>query len=126
MPLFNDDPVKVAELIQNKISELDQERPRLFDAAQSKAQAVSEYDKAVAIATLKLRNGTITEFEGEPIKNLPANLIPNIAKGICYKECFLKEAEEGCYKAVLTNIEVLKTQMNGLQSINKYLDNLQK
>lgn len=122
--MFNDDPIKVAELIQDKIAELDSERPKLFDSAQSKAQAISEYDKSLAIATLKLRNGTITELEGEPIKNLPANLIPIVAKGLCYQECFTKESEEGCYKAVISNIEAIKAGLNGLQSINKHLDNL--
>jgi hypothetical protein len=122
--MFNDDPILVAQLIQDKILELDQERPRLFDTSQSKAQAISDYDRAMALVVLKLKNGTIKEFEGEPIINLAVTLIPLIAKGICYKECFTKEAEEGGYKAVISNIEVLKTQMNGLQSINKYLDNL--
>ena len=126
MPLFNDDPLVVAEMIQQKIAELDEERPKLFDSAQSKAQAIADYDKSIAIACLKLRNGTIAEFEGEKIVNPPANLIPIIAKGLCYSECFSKEAEEGCYKAVITNIEAIKAGLNGLQSVNRHLDTLQK
>lgn len=122
--MFTDDPLKVADLIQDKIAELDNERPKLFDSAQSKAQAIADYDKALAIAALKLRNGTINELEGEPVKNLPANLIPIVAKGLCYQECFAKEAEEGCYKAVISNIEAIKAGLNGLQSINRHLDNL--
>lgn len=124
MPLFEDDPLKVADLIQHKIAELDEERPKLFDTAQSKAQAIAEYDKALAIASLKLRNGTISQLEGEPVRNLPANLIPIVAKGLCYQECFNKEAEEGCYKAVISNIDAIKAGLNGLQSLNKHLDTL--
>lgn len=124
MPLFEDDPLKVADLIQHKIAELDSERPKLFDTAQSKAQAIAEYDKALAIASLKLRNGTISQLEGEPVRNLPANLIPIVAKGLCYQECFTKEAEEGCYKAVISNIDAIKAGLNGLQSLNKHLDTL--
>lgn len=122
--MFSVNPTDVAELIRDKIAGLDQERPRLFDTSQSKAQAISDYDRAIALVVLKLKNGTIKEFEGEPINGLAVTLIPLIAKGICWKECFTKEAEENGYKAVISNIEVLKSQMNGLQSINKYLDNL--
>lgn len=122
--MFNDDPVKVAELIQNKISELEKERPLLFDCSQSKAQAISDYDRALAICVIKIKNKSITHFEGEPIGNPPANLIPLIAKGICYQECFKKEAEEAGYRAVLSNIEAIKAELNGLQSINRHLDNL--
>lgn len=124
--MFNVNPIEVAELIQDKIAELDQERPRLFDTSQSKAQAISDYDRAIALVVLKLKNENIREFEGEPIGKLPVTLIPLIAKGICFKECFTKEAEEGGYKAVISNIEAIKAGLNGLQSINKHLDNLQK
>lgn len=122
--MFTDDPIAVAELIQDKILELDQERPRLFDTSQSKAQAISDYDRAIALVVLKLKNETIREFEGEAIGKLPVTLIPMIAKGICWKECFTKEAEEAGYKAVISNIEAIKAGLNGLQSINKHLDNL--
>jgi hypothetical protein len=122
--MFNVSPTDVAELIRDKILELDQERPRLFDTSQSKAQAISDYDRAIALVVLKLKNETIREFEGELIGKLPVTLIPIIAKGICYKECFMKEAEEGGYKAVISNIEAIKAGLNGLQSVNKHLDNL--
>lgn len=118
------DPIKVAELIGNKIKELEDERPRLMDYAQSKAQAISNYDRALALATLKVKNGTISHLDGEPIVKPPANLIPLIAKGLCYKECFDKEAEEGCYKASISNLDAIKAELNGLQSINRHLDNL--
>ena len=122
--MFTDDPIAVAELIQDKILELDNERPRLFDTSQSKAQAISDYDRAMALVVLKLKNGTIKEFEGEPINGIAVTLIPIIAKGICWRECFTKEAEEAGYKAVISNIEAIKAGLNGLQSINKHLDNL--
>lgn len=122
--IFNDDPLAVAQLIREKIAELDEERPRLFDTAQSKAQAISDYDRAMAITILKLKNETITSFAGELVGKVAVTLIPLIAKGICYKECFTKEAEESCYKAVISNIEAIKAGLNGLQSVNKHLDNL--
>jgi hypothetical protein len=122
--MLTDDPLKVAKLIQDKIRELDEERPRLFDTSQSKAQAISDYDRAMALVVLKLKNGTIKEFEGEQIIGIAVTLIPTVAKGICWKECFTKEAEEAGYKAVISNIEAIKAGLNGLQSINRHLDNL--
>ena len=82
--IFNVDPIKVADLIKEKILELYIERPKLFDSAQSKASAISEYDKAMAIAVIKLRNGVEMMLEGEKIINPPATLIPIISKGICW------------------------------------------
>jgi hypothetical protein len=116
--------IEVATLIQDKIRELEAERPKLFDASQSKANAISNYDRALAIAMLKIRNGVKLSLDGEPIVNPPANLIPYIAKGLCYNECFDKEAEESLYKAVVSNIDAIKAEMNGLQSINRNLSEI--
>lgn len=116
--------LQVAQMIQGKIQELEQERPKLLDQAQAKAQAISNYDRAVAIAVLKIKNGTITHLDGEAIGKVAANLIPYIAKGLCFKECFDKEAEENGYRAILSNIEAIKAEMNGLQSISRNLSEI--
>ncbi len=113
--------IRVSDLIQQKISELEQERPKLLDQAQAKAQAISNYDRALAIAILKIKNGTITFLDGEEIGKVAANLIPYIAKGVCYSECFDKEVQENGYRAMLSNMEAVKAEMNGLQSINRNL-----
>ncbi|MEI6567640.1 MAG: hypothetical protein WCR20_13265 [Verrucomicrobiota bacterium] len=113
--------LEVAQMIQRKIQELEQERPKLLDQAQAKAQAISNYDRALAIAILKIKNGTITQLDGEEIKGLAQNLIPYIAKGLCYSECFDKEVHENGYKAILSNIDCIRAEMNGLQSINRNL-----
>ena len=105
--------------IEDKISDIETERVKIVECAIEKAKAISEYDREIAITTLKLRNGAISEWEGQKISNLPANLIPKVAQGLCWNECFNKEAADGMYRGVISNIEALKSQLNGLQSINK-------
>jgi hypothetical protein len=116
--------LQVADLIREKIQELEQERPKLLDQAQAKAQAISNYDRAVAIAVLKIKNGTITQLDGENIGKVAANLIPYIAKGLCFKECFDKEAEENGYRAILSNIQAIQAELNGCQSLNRNLSEI--
>lgn len=105
--------------IELKISEIESERGKIIDAAIQKARAISEYDREIALTMLKIRNGVMTEFEGNKISNLAANLIPKVAQGVCWNECFNKEAADGVYRGIISNIEALKSQLNGLQSINK-------
>lgn len=117
------DVVTIAEKIEAKIAQLEQARDEILDRSQEKAQAISQYDKSLAIAMLKLKNGLIAEFETINCIGLPATLIPSVAKGICYKECFDKEANDSGYKALITIIDAIKAELNGLQSINRHLDN---
>lgn len=105
--------------IEVKIAEIESERSKIVDAAIQKARSISDYDREIALTILKIRNGVLTEFEGNKIPNLAANLIPKVAQGICWNECFNKEAADGMYRGIISNIEALKSQLNGLQSINK-------
>lgn len=123
MSYNKEDVISVAESIREKISEIESERAKLEDSATDKANAISEYDRMMAISVLKLKNKAITEFEGNQISNLQANLIPIIAKGLCYKERFSQEFFEGRYKSILSNIDAIKAELNGFQSINRHLDN---
>jgi adenine-specific DNA methylase len=107
------------EKIEKKISEIEAERGKIVESAIEKAKAISEYDREIAITTLKLRNGVIKEWEGQKTDNLTATLIPKVAQGICWNECLNKEAADGMYRGVISNIEAMKSQLNGLQSINK-------
>lgn len=109
---------KIEELAGN----LAKMRGSLKKFSDAKAVAISEYDKALALTMIKLKNGMITEFEGQHIDTLPATLIEKIAKGICYKESLAIESAEGTYKSAITAIESLKAELNGYQSINRYSD----
>lgn len=117
-----DDILTTANKIHNKIKELEEQRENLLPASFDKAKSISEYDKAIALTELKLRNGLITEFEGVSISNLPVTLIRDIAKGICYQENFNREIGESNYKAIVSIMDAIKAEMNGLQSINKHIE----
>ncbi len=68
-----DDIITIAQKIENKIKELNNIRNQLFEKANNKAQSNSDYEKALAITLLKLKNGVITNFEGQEIKKLTCN-----------------------------------------------------
>lgn len=114
--------------IREKIAEIKQARKRIFAAATEKAESISNYDRAIAITVLKLKNRLITEMAdpetGEVINipQLPATTLPLIAKGICWMHSGRKEEAEAMYKAILSNLDAIKAELNGLQSISKHLE----
>ena len=115
-------PVSTSNEIRLKISELRNARKVIFDSAKNKARAISNFAKNVAIKELKLKNGLITEWEGIEVGKVVASSARKIAEGMCWFEMNDKEEGEALYKAHLTNIEAIKAELNGLQSINKHLD----
>ena len=104
---------------KNKLTEM-----RRFIAERSvrKSKAIAEYDKVLATTIIKLKNGVAIEFEGQTIQDPGATITEKIAKGICWKERLELEQAEGEYKSLITNIETVKAELNGLQSINKNLE----
>lgn len=123
--MFNEDPLSLAYKIEAKINEIEIEREKLETLAIDKAQGQSDYDRAMTLVYLKINHGTQPDFEGEHIGKIVQSSIPFIAKGICWKECLEKESTEGLYKACISKLEALKSELNGLQSINKHLDTLE-
>jgi len=115
------DALDTRQKIEFSISEIENLIEELDDSAQMKANGSANYDKALAVAILKLKNGVIREFEGQKIEGLPATVLTSIAKGIIYKEAFDKEAGEALYKSLLTKIEARKAILNGHQSISKII-----
>jgi len=114
--------------IKKKIAEIKNARSGIFDAAKEKGNSISNYDRAIALTILKIKNGLITEMadpetgEVVQIPQLPATVIPQIAKGLCWMESGRKEEAEALYRAILSNIEAIKSELNGLQTITKYID----
>jgi len=115
---------EVARQINERISLLSKGRNILKERASAKANAISHYEKTLAITMLKLRNGNIPEFEGEIIGALPATLIEKVAKGICWKEKLEAELATEEYKSAVVGMDSLKSELNGYQSINRHLDNI--
>lgn len=116
--------VNIANEIQSKIAGLAKCRNELKAKGDSKAAAIADYDRALAIRIIQLKNGKEFEMgDGEKITNPPVTLIEKIAKGLCYQERLNLEVAENDYKSLNTFIDCLQTEINALQSINKHLDN---
>jgi hypothetical protein len=116
-----DDILNNANKIERMIGLIEELVSQIPDAAVEKANGIANYDRELAITILKMKNGEIGEFEGIEIKNVPATLIPAIAKGICYKACFDKEAGDAGYKGLISVLEARRAQLNGHQSVFKVL-----
>ena len=119
---MSNDILTNADKIEQKIAALETHRDSLQDASEKKASALSEYEKAVAITSLKVKEGLIEEFEG--IK-LPAKVsdtfLRMIIKGLNYKKLYKMSEAESAYKALVTTIDAIRAELNGLQSINRHL-----
>lgn len=118
------DVLLIAHEIEAKIKEIDQARKLLGKRAKRKSEAISEYDKQLAITIIKIKNGEVMEFEGKLLLKLPAVTYEKIARGICWKEKLELETAEALYKNVIVTLQALQAELNGYQSIFRYLEDL--
>ena len=102
--------IKVAEKIEEKIKQLEKGRGLLDPAAKEKAKAISEYDKVLAVEILKMK------------EDQPATLCEKLAKGKIYQERYQLELAESGYKSLTIKMKSLESELNGYQSIFRYLD----
>ncbi len=105
---------KVKECIEKLISEIGHCRREIEAKGNARANAISNYDKQLKIAIVTLREAG----------KFPATLIEKIAKGVCSDHRLTLELAEVGYKACISNLEALKAQLNGYQSIYKHLDSV--
>lgn len=122
-----DDVLTNSNKIHKKIDEIGVLADNIEDAADNKALKLSNYERVLAITIVKLRNGLITSIQDVDgklidIKSLPANLVEKVARGIVYVELLEKEAADAGYKGLLAQIDALKSQLNGLQSVNRRME----
>jgi len=111
----------IAQKIQEKAGLIEETRKLLYQAGKGKATAISEYDKALAIALIKLKDGKIDDFCGLKVGNVPASTAEKVAKGICYEARFKMELAETNYKSIVTKLDCIQSELNAYQSINRYL-----
>ena len=104
----------IREIIEKIVSEIGTFRKEIEEKGNARAKAISNYDKQLKIAIVVLRE------EGK----FPATLIEKIAKGVCCDHREQLELAEVGYKACISNLEALKAQLNGYQSIYKHLDSV--
>lgn len=116
--------VAVAKKIEDKIEELELLKKELPGALYQQAKTAAEYDKALALTIVRLRNGAEMKLDNHIIKDPPTTIIERIAKGICYKEALDMDTAEGKVKGLVSDLNTAMAQLTGLQSINKHLSDL--
>ena len=117
-----EDIIKYQAAITGAIGALGTERKRLQELSVNKAKALSEYDKQIALAMAKLGLGETVVLEGVEITAKIASNLKEKAKGVCFEYLCSKILAEDAYKNCITNIDCLKAQLNGFQSIYRHLD----
>ena len=105
-------PMNIASAIDSKIQLLEQMRFELRKRTEEKAKAISDYDKHLMLKMVQLR------------ESYPATLVEKIAKGECWEQRYKLELAEGLYKSLISNIDCVQAELNGLQSINRHLSEL--
>lgn len=113
MKINNIEPTNIAIRIMNGCDLLGKEVKKLIPLSMKSTAAAAAYDKAVGIATFKLKD------EGHP-----ATLIPNMIKRECADEHREKLLAEALLKACYATIDSYKAKINALQSINRYLSDV--
>ena len=116
--------VDVADKIQKKIDELDNLRGLLEESGYQKSVTKAQHERELAKIVIQLKNGVPFKHDDNEVKDPPTTLILNIAKGICWQTSLEADKAEAHYKNVLVQIEVVSSQLNAFQSINRYLDKI--
>lgn len=99
----------IAKAINSRIIELELAKKELPALAQKKAETLAAYEKAIAIETFKLAQDT------------SISIIDKLAKGNCSDLRMQMDLAESAYKNALKIIDITQAQLNGYQSINRYL-----
>lgn len=115
------DLIALNRLMGKKIKLIEEDTLALEQLAINKAQTLSIYEKAVGLTIMQLKNGGSVEVDGVSITNPPATIAERIARAACWQECLEKEKAEALYKAAITRISSRSAQLNGYQSMNRYL-----
>jgi len=114
--------INIANQMQDLINDLSKLRLSLRVFGAQKAEAISNYERSIAKTIIQLKNGVKFDLDGEEIINPPTTITDKIARGICWQEKLKAEETETTYKSLIVNIEVIKSQLNALQSINRNLE----
>ena len=116
------EPIEVSQRITEKIELLEKGRKLILERAQRKAKAIANYEKALAITIAKQKANTIDNIDGTKIDQLPATLIEKVARGLIYTEKLEAEIAELEYKAAVVGMSAIQAELNGYQSINRFLE----
>ncbi len=103
--------VETAQKIEDLIKALSAELERSEGLIAQKAETAAAYDKAAAVQAVRMKED-----------GLPVGLIDKIVKGKLADLNAQKILAEETLRAHFWRLEVLMAQLNGYQSINKYLN----
>ncbi len=110
------------KLIETLITDVDRIKKVIRDRGQQKAETASEYDKAMALTLIGLKNGLDFTLDGAVIKTPPASTSDKIARGICFKEKLDMDVAESEYKSAIVNLHATESQLSAAQSIFRHID----
>ena len=113
--------LEIAKEIKAKIRQLEDGRNFLQRAAELKAESSAKYEKEVAKWLIRLKNGEEVTFEGHTVKNPPTTIVYHIVKGLCWELALDRDKNESLYKSTVEKLECLRAELNGWQSINRFL-----
>lgn len=116
--------IKVKDCIEKLISEIGHCRRDIESKGNARAKKISDYDRKMAITLATLREGENYTIGNKQYQTPPVSIMEKIAKGICAEERREMEVAESGYKAVISNLEALKAQLNGYQSIFRHLESV--
>ena len=122
---------QIAKEINELVKLIGDERRKLDGLGQDCAIAEVNYDKAVAVALIRLKMGKRIEVkfslpdEPDMIETYQSDTlagIEKIAKGACWKQQLEMLQAQNKYKSCITNLSALEKQLNAKQSVFRYLD----
>ena len=108
------DLFEVKKILEDIIADIGKSRKEIESRGLEKARTVAMYDVKLGGAIQILRE------EGK----FPATLIEKIAKKLCGDDRKAMEEADVLYKACISNLEALKAQLNGYQSIYRHLESV--
>lgn len=119
---MTEDLYTARKTIEKMITAVGDCRKQIEDRGKARANAISNYDKRLAIAIATIREQTHYKLGDVQYERPPATLAEKIAKGICAEDRREMEIAESGYKAVISNLQALLAQMNAMQSIYRHME----
>jgi len=114
--------IEISKRITEQIELLEKGRAELLKRAMRKAEAIANYEKVLAMTIIKLRHDAIPDVFGFPVTSLPATLIEKTARGLVYSEKLEMELADAEYKAATVGMAAIQAELNGYQSVNRFLE----
>jgi len=118
------DAISVSLQIERLIKSIDEIRASIRARGDERARAAAEYDKAVTITLIRLKNGEAMELDGHRIQSPPASVMDKLARGMCWQERMKADEADGAYKSAVTNLDAVMAQLNAFQSLFRYQDKI--